>query len=266
MLKIRSYLFVLFAFIIFSCSKDDDGNDTENSRVDKRANQQTLGTSARDFLTADNFISIQLEIAYVQGFKPTQESIDGLVTFLKERCNKPANITIKETVVAPTDDDESLDIDEIVQIESDNRTVYNTGDELAVWVFFADNNSEKDEGNSVILGTAYRNTSCIIFEKTIREQVNNNPLLDNLSQIEGTSLHHEFGHLFGLVDLGTPMLVDHQDTTADDNGTSTPNRHCDIEGCLMYYQTVSDVFSMGSGEIAEFDELCLADLRANGGK
>ncbi|MGB3776183.1 MAG: membrane metalloprotease, partial [Leeuwenhoekiella sp.] len=127
MLKTKSYLLILFVFVIFSCSKDDDNNDPENPQVDKTANQQTLGTSARDFLTADEFISIRLEIAYVQGSKPTQTSIDGLVTFLENRCNKPANISIKETVVAPTDDDDSLDIDEIVQIENENRTVFNTG-------------------------------------------------------------------------------------------------------------------------------------------
>ncbi|HEA30306.1 MAG TPA: hypothetical protein ENH91_09975 [Leeuwenhoekiella sp.] len=267
MLKIKSYLLLLFVFVIFSCSKDDDNSDPTPPQIDKTVNQQTLGSSARDFLTADNFISIRLEIAYVQGFKPTQSSIDGLVTFLQSRCYKPANISIKETVVAPTGDNASLDIDEIVQIESDNRTVYNTGDELGVWVFFADNNSDKDEGNSVILGTAYRNTSCIIFEKTIQD-INNSLVGGDLSRIEGTSLHHEFGHLFGLVDLGTPMLVDHQDTTAADDGTSTPNRHCNVEGCLMYFQTVTNVFSMamGNGSVAEFDELCLADLKANGGK
>lgn len=266
MLKTKSYLLIIFAFVIFSCSQDDT-NDPTTPQVDKTANQQTLGSSARDFLTADDFISIRLEIAYVQGFKPTQESIDGLVTFLQSRCYKPADVSIKETVVAPTDDKGSLDIDEIVQIEADNRTVYNTGDELGVWVFFADNNSDKDEDNSVILGTAYRNTSCIIFEKTIQD-INNRLGGGDLSHIEGTSIHHEFGHLFGLVDLGTPMQVDHQDTTAADDGTSTPNRHCNVDGCLMYYQTVTDIFSMttGSNTIAEFDELCLADLKANGGK
>ena len=267
MFKTKSYLLLLFAFVIFSCSKDDDTNDPSTPRIDKTANQQTLGSSARDFLTADNFISIRLEIAYVQGYKPTQTSIDGLVKFLQSRCYKPAEISIKETVVAPTDDNKSLDIDEIVQIEADNRTVYNTGDELGVWVFFADNNSDKDEDNSVILGTAYRNTSCIIFEKTIQD-INNRLTGSDLSRMEGTSIQHEFGHLFGLVDLGTPMLVDHQDTTAADDGSSTPNRHCNVDGCLMYYQTVTDIFSMvtGNNAIAEFDELCLADLKANGGK
>ncbi len=265
MLKTKPFLLLLFAFVIFSCTKDDD--NTDPTAVDKTTNLQTLGSSARDFLTADDFISIRLEIAYVQGFKPTKTTIDGLVTFLQSRCFKPANISIKETVVAPTDDNKSLNIDKIVQIEADNRTVYNTGDELGVWVFFADNNSDKDKDNSVILGTAYRNTSCIIFEKTIRD-INKTITGGNLSHIESTSLHHEFGHLFGLVDLGTPMQVDHQDTTAADDGSTSPNRHCNVEGCLMYYQTVTDIFSMatGDGSIAEFDALCLADLKANGGK
>lgn len=267
MTKFKPYLLFLFLLVIGSCSTDDDLNDPDEGSQNRDANRQTLGTSARDFLTADEFISIQLEIAYVQGFRPADNSIDGLVSFLMERCHKPANITIKETVVAPTADSASLDIDQIVAIESENRTVYNTGDELGVWVFFADNSSNKDEGNSVVLGTAYRNTSCIIYEKTLQE-INSQYSGGNLSQIESTALQHEFGHLFGLVDLGTPMVVDHQDTTANDEGTTAPNRHCNVEGCLMYYQTVTDVFSMtlNSGSVADFDEFCLDDLRANGGK
>lgn len=262
MTRLKPYLLFLFIFIAASCSKDDDAVETVE-QVDKSANQQTLGTSARDFLTDEEFTSINLEIGYVEGFEPTQSSVDGLVEFLLEHCHKPANINVTKTLVPATADDSSLDIDEVVAIESENRTVYNTGDELGVWVFFADNISDKDEGNSVILGTAYRNTSCVIYEKTLVNLI----VGGSLYNLESTTLHHEFGHLFGLVDLGTPMVTDHQDSSADDDGTLAPNHHCDVPGCLMYYQTVTDVFSTAMGnDIAEFDELCLADLQANGGK
>ena len=260
----RILILLIFSLFILSCSKDDSSGG-DSGGVDKSANQKGVGTSAKDFLRDDNFVRINLEIAYVQGFKPTQTAVDGLVSFIKARCHKPADITITSTIVSATDED-SLNNDDVVQIEKDNRTVYNAGDELGVWVFFADKNSSKDEDNNVILGTSYRNTSCVIYEKTIQD-ISSGIVGSNISKIESTTLHHEFGHLFGLVDLGTPMQTDHRDTSQDDADANIINRHCTTENCLMYYKTVTNVFSMAMGnDIAKLDEFCLADLKANGGK
>lgn len=262
-LRNRIFLVALFSLFILSCSKDDSPSD--GTKIDKRANQQGVGTSAKDFLRADNFVSINLEVAYVQGYKPTQTSIDGLKRFLIEHCNKPANINVTETVVPPTKKDK-LTKEDVVKIEEANRTVYNVGDELAVWVFFSDKSSDKDTDDSVILGTSYRNTSCVIYEKTIKE-IASDITGSNIAKIEGTTLQHEFGHLFGLVDLGTPMQTDHRDKTQDDADANIINRHCSVEDCLMYYKTVTNVFSISMGsDIPKMDKFCLADLKANGGK
>jgi hypothetical protein len=53
--------------------------------------------------------------------------------------------------------------EEIVSIEDANRTKYNTADQT-LWVF-ADGKSSKDTDTSVILGTAYRNTSLLFMNK-----------------------------------------------------------------------------------------------------
>tara|TARA_R110002020_G_scaffold85914_5_gene211779 strand:+ start:26593 stop:27378 length:786 start_codon:yes stop_codon:yes gene_type:complete len=258
--KLSTPKFVIVCFIallITSCSSDNDSDVVEGGSNSTAENKQALGESAHDFLSADDFTSLQLEIGYVEGFRPTQTTINNLVQFFEDRIHKPDGISIKETVV-PATTQGTLSTDEVVTIENDNRTEYNAGDELAVWVFFADNNSEKDEGNSVVLGTAYRNTSCVIFEKTIRDyssSVNGS----NQSLIESATIMHEFGHLFGLVNVGSEMQQDHED--------NENNSHCTNDNCLMYYQTVNDVFSMtGLSSLPQFDEFCLADLRANGGK
>ncbi len=261
--KHRILLLSFFSLLVFSCSQDDSSDTIPG--MDKSANLKSVGTSAKDFLRADNFTSINLEIAYVEGFKPTQAAIDGLEAFILKHCHKPANISTTETIISPTDKD-SLNADDVAKIEADSRTVYNEGEKLGVWVFFADKNSAKDEGNNVILGTSYRNTSCVIYEKTIK-QIASGIVGSNLAKIEGTTLQHEFGHLFGLVDLGTPMQTDHRDTSQDDAEANIINRHCTVESCLMYYRTVTNIFSMSMGsDIAPLDDFCQADLQANGGK
>jgi len=69
-----------------------------------------------------------------------------------------------------------------------------------------------------------------------------------------------------LVNLGTPMVRDHEDENAEDAGEATPNRHCDQENCLMYFQTVADATNTDMNGLPTFGEFCLEDLRANGGK
>lgn len=264
--NIRFALFFSISLFIVSCSSDsDDPDNGGDGGVDiTLANKKPLGSSANDFLSDAMFSDLRLEIAYVDGFRPAQTTIDNLLQFLGQRLNK-SNVSLKETIV-PATTVGTLDIDEVVEIENTNRTVFNAADELAVWVFFADQSSEKDEGNSVVLGTAYRNTSCIIYEKTI-EDINNSVLNSNKTVIESTTLQHEFGHLFGLVNGGTDMVENHEDVTDDDDDENDNGRHCVTENCLMYYQTVSNVFSMADlSSIPPFDSFCLADLRANGGK
>ena len=257
--RITPYYILFFALFILSCSND------ESTTVDPTiANKQALGTSARDFLSADEFTSLRVEIGYVDGFKPSSNTLNNLRSFFQQRLNKPDGITFIETVV-PATNVGSLERDEYVKIEADNRTAFNAGDELAVWIFFADQNSEKDTNTSRILGTAYRNTSCIIFEKTLRD-FSNRIGGASLTQLESVTTEHEFGHLFGLVNLGTPMVRDHEDEQPNDDGVDALNKHCDQENCLMYFQTVADATSSAMTGLPTFGEFCLEDLRANGGK
>ncbi|MFT5926778.1 MAG: hypothetical protein ACI9WL_001529, partial [Rubritalea sp.] len=39
----------------------------------------------------------------------------------------------------------------------------------ALFVFFAEESNESDTGNRLVLGTAYKNTSLVMFQKTIEE-------------------------------------------------------------------------------------------------
>ncbi|NER15255.1 membrane metalloprotease [Leptobacterium flavescens] len=259
MKKIVFLLSCLFVFLLAGCSGSDDQADTPNTSVDRTANLQPVGSSARDFLTQENFNSLVIDIVFVTGFRPSQTSINNLINFIDERTFKPGGIEVQFTEIPDTGDDE-FTIQEIAAIEEEHRSLYNDGNQLAMFMFFADAPSENSSGNSVVLGAAFRNTSIVIYQSSIL-QLSNNNLGVTIPTIETGVLNHEMAHLFGLVDLGTPLQSDHLDA---ENGN-----HCNVPNCLMEAQIdfATGAMTMMTGdEVPVLDALCIADLQANGGK
>ena len=246
---------VLALFVLLSSCKSDDSGDSVN---DPRAeNLKVLGASAEDILSNDIYSSITIEIAYATGFKPKEETISLFRTLLNDRLNKPGGINIIESEIS-TSVDTSLTLDEIKNLESTHRTTYTTGDNIAVYIYFANGNSSNDTSTSVTLGTAYRNTSIIVFEKTLLDLATNQG--SDLLVLEATTAQHEFGHILGLVNLSNDDIhpSGHEDA-------AHPN-HCVVEDCLMYYESTNFRSLRGKTTIAEFDALCISDLQSKGGK
>ncbi|MDX1667174.1 MAG: hypothetical protein R3350_08090, partial [Saprospiraceae bacterium] len=189
-------------------------------------------------------------------FAPSGTSINNLRSFLEARLHKPGGISIRTSEIsspalAP------YSIDDIVQVENEFRTVFNQDGTLAVFGFIADGDFADDEN---VLGAAYRNTSFVLFGSKI-DEVSGGLGQPSQTTVETTVLTHEFGHLMGLVNNGTPLQSDHQDTAH--------GKHCDVEDCLMYFTAESgDAVSnlIGGGCAPGLDSQCIADLRANGGK
>jgi hypothetical protein len=253
------YIFFGILFVFFLACKSDD-KDTE---IDPTlANRQSTGTSAEDFLRDNKFTSITLEIVYAEGFYPETGTVDHLLNFLEERIHKPGGINVVERVIQPQTAGNSYTINDIVAIENEHRTFYNDDTNLAVYVFFSDKKSSNDTPTRVTLGTAYRNTSAVIYKKTINDAAISHGI--NIGLAERTTLNHEFGHLLGLVNLQLDDIHQvHEDTQN--------NKHCMVEVCLMYFETTGNraavthmLLSRSTDRV--LDELCIEDLQAKGGK
>ena len=259
MIKLKR-LFIFFAglSLVISCTTDNP-DDPGSGGVDRSANLKALGASASDLLSDATFTSMNIEIVYVEGNKPTDESISIFRDFIQSRVYKPDGINITLRAVNSSGK-APFDIDEVVEIERNERTAYNVGDEIAVWIYFADGSNDKDTNDKFVLGSAFRNTSLIIYEKTIREFANR-PGAPKRATIEAATLNHEFSHLFGLVNLGTAPVSDHEDP--DNNG------HCITDGCLM---RASIEFGSGvvnvieNSGVPDLDNACIDDLQSIGGK
>jgi hypothetical protein len=256
-MNIKNYfLFFVLLLIFIGCSKDDVNNPPV---IDKSANLKSLGFSANELVSDEKFTSLKIEVVYVAGFEPTQTTLDNLKTFLENRTFKPDGILITKRAV-PSSNKAPFNITEIAQIEADERIAYNAGDEIAVFIYFADGSNENDTNTKTVLGTSFRNTSMVIYGKTIQFLVNHSGNLDR-SIVESTVLNHEFGHLFGLVDMGTPMQTNHLD--------SESKGHCSVTNCLMAasFQFGGSMMNViDNSTIPVLDDLCVGDLQANGGR
>lgn len=250
----RSCFIVLFAFILlFGCTKSSI-TYTNNPNAPEYLHNRPVGASANEFLAATKYNSIQVEVQYMTGYAPDPTALNHLQSVLSALLNKPSGITVTtHEVIASTNT--TMSITDASQFEQRNRSSFTTGDQIAVYILYTNGYNTDNR----VLGAAYWNTSIVIFGKNIHD---NSGGIGQVSRykLEATTLEHEFGHLLGLVDLGSPMQTDHKD--------AAHGNHCSNSACLMYY--ASDTHDMlgvlVSGNIPSFDTNCLADLHANGGK
>ncbi|HEY9168370.1 MAG TPA: membrane metalloprotease [Lutibacter sp.] len=246
---------LLIFFLTISCNDDDNlGNDLKNSNYSYK---KQVGYSANDILSNINFTDIYIEVMYVEGFKPSAEAITNLKNFIESRTYK-TNIVIEERLINIASKS-IYSIDDVKSIEDANRSIFTFENQLSISALFLNGKSSSDSETATVLGTAYRNTSFVIFEETIKA-TSNEVFKPNKVTLESTVILHEFCHLLGLVNLGTNMVTKHEDTAH--------SAHCANEDCLMYYLIESGYMPpwMRKEQIPQLDSNCINDLRANGGK
>ena len=241
-------IFCLSVFF-FGCSKSGSNSNNGSSY----SHDKNVGASSNDLLSNSKYSSIKIEIQYSAGFEPDAAAIDHLVNFLNTRLNKPGGIVVEKKLIPVTATMSSAQ--DVINIEKQYRTVFTTGNQLGVYLLVTGGNYT----TANVLGIAYRNTSMCLFGKTIHD---NSGAIGQASRtkLEATVLEHEFGHILGLVDIGTAMQTNHKDAAHD--------AHCNNSNCLMYYaaETTDVLGFLITGNIPSLDANCVNDLNANGGK
>lgn len=243
MFKHRSlYLILLLSLTFAACQKTD---------VDDGKDYVTLGTSAHNLLVSSPYSSLEIEIQYMPGYEPPAASADSLKNFLSQYLNKSGGIKIIEEPI-PASGKATLSLNDVVAMEKKYRTVFTANNQIGVHILITDGSFDQSD----IFATSYWNTSICVFGKTVWDNSGTAGRITP-AQLLAVLFEHEFGHLLGLVNQGSPMQTDHQDIS---NGA-----HCINKNCLMYYN-VETYAIPASSPLPSLDENCIADLRANGGK
>lgn len=231
-MRLKSTLIIYFSLFIIlllaGCSKT---GYVANLPAINAANNKNIGESARDLLASTNFNSLKIEIDYMAGYEPDAASVTNLISFLNALTNKPGGITVFQQQIT-AEGKNSYSVNDIATIEQKNRSAYNAGKELDAYVLIIDG-AYSDRS---VLGVSYRNTSICLMGKTIFDNSGSVGQV-NRTKLESTVIEHEFGHLLGLVNVGSPMSSDHEDTAHAN--------HCNIQSCLMYYAAETTDFFLG---------------------
>jgi hypothetical protein len=247
---------VALSLCLGSCKKSADPE--ANPNPGGALNKKNVGASARDLLSADPYRTLVVEIQYAQGFAPTPAALENMRAFLDRHLHKSGDIVIRQNAI-PAPGKSSYSVNDLVALEDRYRKEYTRKDTIAAYFFFADSPYAEDTDNSKVLGVAYRNTSMTIFERTVQSYSGGIGQPER-SKLESAVINHEFGHILGLVNAGTPMQEQHQDTPH--------GRHCTSSSCLMNYvvETGNVVKNLLGNPVPGLDQQCINDLRANGGK
>lgn len=217
-------------------------------------NNKSVGASAKDFLSAAIYNTINVQLQYMPGYAPDAAALDNLKTFLLTYINKPGGINITQTQITASGKS-VLSVTDLSALEKANRTQFNSGNILSVYVLYAD----APYSTTNVVGVAYKNTSLAVFGPTVASN-SSGVNQTTRTRLETVAEEHEFGHLLGLTNLGTPMVTPHED--------GAHAAHCSNTACLMYYTTQTAIMGgiLLSGPLPQLDTNCKADLQANGGK
>jgi len=254
-MNFRNHLLFLFlSFLLITCTEDDTIEISDKAPDGHYL--QLPGTSAHEFLSDERFDNLTIQIAYASGFKPENKSINQLNSFLHSRINKPKGIYIQMNEISPATST-AYTLDNLFTLENSLREAFTQDNSLTVFILLTDGIYAEDENT---LGVAFRNTSIALFGKKIHE-LSGQPGQPGRALLEATVLNHEFGHLLGLVNGGTPMRSEHQDIVR--------GRHCIVTSCLMHYRMETTAVASILGEMEyppSLDPQCIADLQHNEGR
>jgi hypothetical protein len=226
-----------------------------------------------DFVSDDHYQELVLEIDAVTG----KNADDGVYERLRggfDRLSDEGALHKPEGVSFAVDDDgedaigsaDTVHTLEELNEEHDRVIDLDVDDDAAVvHLYWVDGRYEGDDGDSLVLGFSYRGDRIVMLPDNIARACDGaifTPIEQRLCErTTSTVLLHEMGHLFGLVNNGAPMQVDHQD---EEHGA-----HDDNPDCLMFFgvetSALSDLLAArlaSSDDDIFFDENCLNDLRA----
>ncbi|GEM_PF-209870 len=265
-------VFVL-SILLTGCGIDVQKEGTQDVAIEARG----LGSVSANFLQAQPYQELLIEISAVSGRAPSQVALSHLETFLESKLNKPRGVHIVVNEPIPATGRERHSIEQIRELERQHRKYYSNDSLLTVFYLFPDGFSVDDEiglESRLTLAVAHQATSVVVFADALRlravtaEQDSPDTLL-TYQLLEKFALTHEFGHLLGLVNLGLPMVDGHLHSgEIYSGGPAVPHHHCHNPRCLMYYRIDEDtlVERLGNVEVPDLDDFCMNDLRAAGGR
>lgn len=254
----RGLLAFVLASLLAACG--ESGTGPGDGSFDY-SHTRSPGSTARDFLSDDEFTSLTIEIDHVGDLQPDERALDSLRVFLERRLRKPGGIQILLDGSIPSPGQSPYTAAEVRALEQEHRDHYSDEGALAAYLLVLDGEFEQPN----VLGVAYFNTSMALFGQVVRDHSGGFAQPETWV-VEATVLRHEVGHILGLVNNGTPMVG--EPGGPDDHHDEANGAHCTEAGTLMYHQveTTNFIDNLQGGQVLQLEPLGIQDLQANGGR
>lgn len=173
----------------------------------------SVGSAGKDLVSGAKYANLLVEIDYPQGYEPNADAVTALKDALVGISDRDAgNIRIVQDASIPAES-KQYSFSEIQSLENAHRDHHSQGDTAALYVIYVAGGSDQDTGNGKVLGAAYHGTSIVMFKGNIKANTGGGPLSTRPQEqyVERAVLIHELGHAAGLVNLGAPMVRNHED-------------------------------------------------------
>lgn len=216
------------------------------------------GERAGDYLRAQPYARILVELDYVNGAEPEQSALNLFEQRLEAATGKPVDV-VRTPGVTGQGANHRYTLEELAALEGTFRGQFSNGDRAVLYVLWVDGGFQRDTDSTKTLGAAYRGSSLAMFKANLRFASRAGPLdltKPPIVEVEQSVFVHELGHVLGLVNLGTPMVRPHED--AGHKG------HSDNQGSVMYWAVETDAIGsiLGQTPPDDFDAEDKADLQA----
>lgn len=189
---------------------------------------------------------LRVEVDFVEGRRPGDAALETLRQRLLERTDHPDGVeVVLDDLLAPTGRERHTleDVRALGRLHRDAEA----GDRGVIHVLVLDGEADPSLGHH-LLGAAVGPTSIVLFPDAILRAVGGSAT--RAQDLLRWTLVHEAGHLLGLVNLGAPQAVPHEELAK--------RGHCDQPGCVMRWS--------GDERVTDFCPRCKDDLRQLGGR
>ncbi len=220
-----------------------------------------------DYVRADRYSRLVIEVDAVPGFEPRATTARDLVLGLDPLLDKPGGIeAVLDGTLAAAGSDHAWTFDELAALADATDDCRVAADTVKMHVLFVDGHDEGDVPGNETLGLAWGHSTIAVFAETVADTCARVTDPDQREAVcAGTELWvwtHETGHLLGLVNLGVPMVTDHEDPDHPHHDASPY--------CVMYWATrgeavplrVARRLAAHTSPTLGFDAACQADLAA----
>jgi len=186
---------------------------------------------------------ITIEVAYVTNNSPSFYAIYLLTKRIETYSETPKVDVIIHEIPRLYD---NYTTRELIILEQSYRQTFTDENSTSLFILYVNG---QFEGQDTASGLTYSLSSFAVFKEFFTDFMADNVIPVKADSYEASVLIHEFGHIFGLINIGYTSPLDHQ----------SHGNHCNNPRCVMFYTVVLIIITTKEPP-TDYDFQCQEDI------